>query len=234
MKKKINKFLLKKKLKNIADLPGAKLDVSYPTISDNIRGYIARGKYEAEERELIFEHLSEQDIVLEVGAGMGYISCVCASILKDKDRLYAYEANPKLAEIIEQNKRLNNVEFHSRNALLGTFDGKVDFYIPEDFWGASMKPLPNARRVEIDVQHIDKAMSEIQPSFLIMDIEGGEVDVLPSMNLSSVNTICLEVHPHKTELEQIRKMFSFLLSEGFMFEINKFDLVYLFKRVAKA
>ncbi|WP_419798411.1 MAG: FkbM family methyltransferase [Terasakiella sp.] len=232
MKKRLNKFLLKHKLKTVAELPGAKLDVSNPTISDNIRGYIARGKYEAEERELIFATLTPQDTVLEIGAGMGYVSCVCAGILKDKDRLYSYEANPKLIEIIEHNRKINGVDFHVRNALLGAFDGKADFYIPDDFWGASLSPIADAQRVEIEVHNIKKAMDEIQPTYLIMDIEGAEVNVLPSMDLSSVQTICLEVHPFNTGMEAVRKMFSYLLNEGFMFEMNKFDLVYLFKRTA--
>jgi len=232
MKRRLNKFLLKQKLKTIAELPGAKLDVSNPTISDNIRGYIARGKYEAEEHHLITRSLSKDDTVLEVGAGMGYISCVCAGILGNKDRLYVYEANPKLIDIINKNKSLNNVDFHTRNALLGSEDGEADFYIPQDFWGASLNPLPNAEKVKIEVEAISKAMEEIKPTYLVMDIEGAEVHVLPTMDLSSVNTICLEVHPHKTENEEIRKMFKFLMDQDFMFEMNKFDLVYLFKRTA--
>ncbi len=230
IKRRLDKFLIRNKLKLTANLPGAKLDISNPTISDTIRGYIARNKYEAEEYNLISTSLKPEDVVLEVGAGMGYISCICGKILNDSRNLHVYEANPKLIEIIDTNKRLNGLNFHTYNALLGSYNGKSDFYIPDDFWAASMVPLNNAEKFEIDVVNIVDVMNKIKPSYLVMDIEGAEVDVLPSMDLSDIHTICLEVHPHKAQPERIRNMFSFLLDQGFMFDFNKYDLVFLFRK----
>lgn len=229
--RKLRKFLIKNQWMKTAQLPGARIDVSSDVISDAVRGYIARGKYEAEEHQIISRTLTKEDVVMEIGAGIGYISCVCASILQDKDRLHVYEANPRIIDIIRHNMSLNNVDFHLNNQLLGFENGKADFYIPKDFWSASMNYLEGAEKVVIDVVDANEKLLEIKPTYLIMDIEGAEVHVLPKMDLSSVNTICLEVHPHKTSMPLIHQMFQYLLDNGFMFEMNKFDLVYLFKRV---
>ncbi len=62
---------------------------------------------------------------------------------------------------------------------------------------------------------IDVVLAELRPNVLIVDIEGAEVEVLADCDLSTVELIIIEMHPHVVGPEPIERLRARFLKEGF-------------------
>lgn len=215
MIRKIRRFLVNAGLMKTVQLPGAKVSVDERHISKHVRGFIAANKYERDEFAIVSKTLKADDRVMEVGAGIGYLACYCASVIRDASRLHCFEANPNLIPLIENNRALNGVEFTLHNALIGEGGGTATLYVPEDFWSASLAPREDAEALTVPMADAQETLQALSPTYLIMDIEGGEVDLLPQLDLSSVQQICVEVHPEKTGQGAIDELLARLSEAGF-------------------
>jgi hypothetical protein len=72
-----------------------------------MRGRFAFDTYELPERELIRKYLPSNARVLELGGGIGVVSCLTNSLLRDKHAHVVVEANPLLIPFLESNRDLN-------------------------------------------------------------------------------------------------------------------------------
>jgi hypothetical protein len=71
----------------------------------------------------------------------------------------------------------------------------LPFYCRHDFWASSLDPAEAYERA-VDVPSLDLAalVDTYKPRVLIMDIEGGELDLMRIDALPHVRAIVLEVH----------------------------------------
>ncbi|MEL6701838.1 MAG: rRNA adenine N-6-methyltransferase family protein, partial [Pseudomonadota bacterium] len=79
--------------------------VASPRIYDRIR----EGMYENTEAKCARRRIVEGDRVLELGAGLGYVTTICARRAGAQNVL-SVEADPTMVEIIRGNLALNSVE----------------------------------------------------------------------------------------------------------------------------
>lgn len=76
---------------------------------------------------------------------------------------------------------------------------------------------------------IDKLVTAHNPSVLLMDVEGSEVELLPACNMSNVKTIIVEMHPHIVGPETISALSDRVQSQGFTLADTRHK-TYLFNR----
>jgi len=90
------------------------------TIHSRLR--ILRGSFRDElpEQRMSVRYLCGNEKVLELGSNIGRNSMVIASILNDSSNLVTLESDPKSIYILQQNKQINNMNFHIENAALST------------------------------------------------------------------------------------------------------------------
>lgn len=67
---------------------------------------------ERPEQELADKYIKETDIVLELGARFGSVSCVIESKLNDGKNLVVVEPDEKVWDALETNRKKNQCEFH--------------------------------------------------------------------------------------------------------------------------
>jgi FkbM family methyltransferase len=67
---------------------------------------------EKEEQDLAKEYIQQNDIVFELGARYGSVSCVINSKLNCKTNQVVVEPDERVWEALEQNKKVNNCEFN--------------------------------------------------------------------------------------------------------------------------
>lgn len=216
------------------EVAGIALPLKHPLITPRIRRDIYFGDYERKELEIIERRLDADDIVMEIGAGIGFLSAYCARILGNK-RVFSYEANPALLEIIKQVHARNGVRPHVTQALLGDGDGERDFFVEPDFWASSlMRRSPEARRVRIRQMDFNSELRRVAPTFLIVDVEGGEYDLLHRADLSGVGKLCLEVHPDVLGHMRISRLFAALVGSGLAldFSLMRKHVFYFFREAA--
>ena len=198
----------------VVEIEGIKVPVGRH-MNEVIQNFVYSGEYEKPELELVKSHLLPNDIVMEVGAGVGLVSSYCAKEI-GSERVFAYEANPVLEQHIRNTYKLNNVAPTLEICLIGEQIGEQIFYAADAFWiSSAIQPEGQAKAIKVPVKSFNQEVRRINPSFLIMDIEGGEYEILNSPDLHNIQKIVIELHDHIIGNEKVEFVLSQLLQAGF-------------------
>ena len=174
-----------------------------------IQSAIINGTYERSEAKLVQEHISPEDIVVDIGGGIGCIGCLAAKKAY-LGSVFAIEANPEIASHYSANIQLNNIKNATViNAVLSDADGVCDFYVSHDFWASSLTPCKNLKKkIIVPKLKAESFIQKIKPTVILLDIEGGEFDLLANpvfKNFDSPLKLICEIHrpPKKEEYTKI-------------------------------
>jgi len=212
-------------------LHNVKINIDHPNIPRDLRRYFYKGEYEAQEITILDKILNEDDVVMEIGAGIGFLSAYCAKKVGD-DQVYSYEANPKMIGKIEETFRLNDVSPHLNNLLLSSSNGEIEFYSENSFWSSSVyKRTDNSELITVKCRNVNEEISKVKPSILVVDIEGGEETLVPLLELSSVRALIIEIHPHIIGDRMASEIVGAIIKKGFCINMHKTEgIVYLFEK----
>jgi FkbM family methyltransferase len=168
------------------------LDESTP---ESVRQLLYSERYERGEVRGILASLEPHDRVLEMGAGIGYVSTLCARRI-GSDRVVSVEANPELLPVIRRTYLLNGVAPLLLHGLMGGGGGTATFHA-EDHFPSSSQQQRSTTALPVDVPRLDAArtLDELRPTFVVMDIEGGEAELVPLLDWRGVRKLALEIHP---------------------------------------
>lgn len=170
-------------------------------ISGRVRRALRRGNYEKTEADAVRPHVTREDVVLELGGGIGFMSTLMARNCRAA-HVHVYEANPALIPYMAQVHALNevdNVTVH--NAVVGPKKGKATFYQRANMLTSSLEEAPAKvsepviATHEIAVENINTVWNRIKPSVLVCDIEGGEAGLFDKAKLTGLRLAVIEVHP---------------------------------------
>lgn len=188
----------------------------HPGMGSAAVAYMLDGRYERPERRILEHALTNSDRVLELGTGVGYLSALCARKIGN-DRVVTFEANPLLRPLIEETYAINNVSPRVEFCMLGEESGETDFYVSNEFWSSSTisRRKKRDRCIKIPVRALNEALSSYRPNFLVIDIEGGEKDLIRYMNLDGVDKVCIELHPWVIGKESESEVRGFFEAHGF-------------------
>ena len=171
--------------------------------------------------------------VLELGAFLGVVSCVLNKKPLRPERHVAVEGNPRIIDILARNKELNGCRFQIEKCVISHRSSE------EFFLGASIvlsgmdreegQPLQVAGRSITDLE----AKYGFQFDFLLMDIEGGEFDILSNQRefLARCLGLVVEKHPQVLGQERIQQYEEGLRDLGFT-KIKSVESVDYFHRAA--
>ena len=153
--------------------------------------------YEAEERKYLKEYLPEDATVLELGSCLGIVSCLTNRLLKNKSNHVVMEANPLLIDSIRKNRDHNNCLFDIESGMI-SHSKENEFYIHDLIVGGSSK-RKTGRKIIVNGMTIQDLEDKYNLKFdtLVMDIEGGELDLLENHPafFHNFKMIFMEVHP---------------------------------------
>ena len=181
-------------------------------ISDRLAKRLERGTYEQREATAVRQVLRRGDRVLELGGGIGYISSLIARS-RPPAEYHVYEGNPQLVPYIRRVHMLNGLNgITVHNTLLSTKSKATkQFYLRENFLASSMDqssdPDTIIDKVRVPQRPIAEVIEELQPDFLVCDIEGAEVDLLPCADLSCLRAAVVELHPQWTGQDGVQTVF---------------------------
>lgn len=176
------------------ELDGLRIPLG-PHLSGEVLDQLARGRYERAERAALRAKLRPDDVVMELGSGIGVLSAYCARVVGSSN-VFTFEANPALEVPIRALYRENDVSPTLEICMLGDRHGEERLYVHNAFWASSTAiSQASSSTVTVPVRPFDEAMHEVSPTFLVIDIEGGELGLLPALRLDGVRTVVLELHP---------------------------------------
>lgn len=163
-------------------------------MSPRVERALSRGGYEREELRLIGEVLLPEDIVLEVGAGLGLVSTYCAKRV-GSSRVFAYEADPELEPCIRETYELNGVNPTLEMCAVGGQAGRVTLFRDKHFVSSSVvRRRVGAKPIEVPGKALSYIVEKVRPTVLIVDAEGAEREMFEGAQLEGVTRIVLELH----------------------------------------
>ena len=202
-------------------IDGVKIAISSTRMSKRMLSVIREGYYERDEVSLLPPILQEGERIVELGGGLGYVSAV-AALSKKVEQITVYEANPDLIPLIERTHELNGVKSKIVNAVVMPTADKpsIPFYVREDFWASSLSPEPWGydKIVDVPVVTFDEMLRETNPTMLIVDIEGGEVDLFNNVKLTGLRKIFMEVHQGVVGRAGMLRLFEFMSHRDFHYD----------------
>lgn len=199
-----------------------KLPYDKNIISFNIKKAIENGSYEGKEAREIDRIVQQGERILEVGAGLGFISSIASK--NDKvESVMAIEANPNLISYIKNVHKINNTKnIEVINGILSnsTKERATNFYIRNDFWASSLSPKPEnfIKTVTVPVYSLSEIIESYRPTLIICDIEGGELDLFKNANLEGVEKVFVEIHQKVLGRMNIKKLFDSFSARDFHYD----------------
>lgn len=194
-------------------LEGIKIEVS-PNFSKLIKQSLYGLRYEYWELRLLPYILEPNDVVMEIGTGLGLLSAYCARKI-GSHRVFTYEGNPEQEPYIRRTYDLNEVSPTLEICLIGKENSVESFYITEDFWDASTVAIDGSKQITVPVKAVNEVILQHNPSLLIVDIEGGEYDLFQSIKLHNIKKILIELHGGTIGQDKVDFVKQKLLDAGF-------------------
>lgn len=187
-----------------------------------------KNRQDAFEIKLLEKYVHRGDVVLDIGANIGYYALILAKLVGEKGRVHCFEPDKKNFRHLENatahvgNISINNCAAGPKTELLKIYTSKnlnVDHrtYKPEEF----------DQEIEIDAVSMDDYMLKKYPAeggrvdFIKMDIQGFEMQAIQGMlSILEKNTdikIISEFWPYglKKAGNSVTDYFRFLTEQGF-------------------
>jgi FkbM family methyltransferase len=199
---------------------GVTFPTDLPPMIPRIRRVLAANEYEEKETKAALRVVRRGDKVVELGAGMGYMSSIVAVNCAPSE-VHAFEANPGLIPCIRRvhsENGIGNATVH--HALLGDAAGEATFYVRKIFVASSLLPEPAddvTHTATVPVLPARETIAKIDPDILICDIEGAELDVLPMLDLSRLRGAIVELHPQYIGLKGVQVVFDAMNAAGLVY-----------------
>jgi FkbM family methyltransferase len=195
-------------------IDGVLIDTRADVTPRSIRTALFKGTYEAPERQLVGALIEPTDRVLEIGAGIGMVSLLCAKICGPENVL-SYEANGTVEPIIRNNYALNGWSPNLRMKAITTDGSDVTFYVDSNVISSSLLDRKKGGPVTVRSDSLKEAIADFSPSVIVMDVEGAEIDLLKKTSLDDVSKIIVELHPHIVGEAAVDSLRDHLRRQGF-------------------
>jgi FkbM family methyltransferase len=170
--------------------------------------------------------ISSDDVVLEIGANIGYYVLINSQICH---RVYAVEPHPTNFEELKYNIHANlckNVELYQ--LAFGEKKCKQLMYCSEKAnWHSFRPPIKKEKVIEVQMDTADNFLQDkLKPSYARMDVEGFELNVLKGMKktLPNLKRLFIELHSDMIPLKETREVIDIITESGMIPElIVKYD-----------
>ena len=179
--KKINCFLIKMLKTNYVIIGGIKF---YLDEQDSLR-LSTRGYYEPAVLEIIKRELKEGDVLVEIGAHLGYYTLILSKLVGPAGKIYAFEPDPNNFTLLKKNLEVNQIKnvVLERKAVSNR-NGKMLFYPGKErsTHGSLIKgEYACGNPIEVDGLRLDDYPFKEKINLIKMDIEGEEFRALEGM-----------------------------------------------------
>ena len=206
IKRKLVYILLKIKNRDgfyLKDIQGSKMllnigdkGISNELLFNDIRE-VAATKY-------MYNVAKKGDIILDIGANIGYYALLESRLVGDKGKVYAIEPEPRNIDLLKRNVSINdykNIEiFHS---AVGDKNGTEKLYVSSKSNWHSMVTFDEQgteETIDVNILTVDTFLKDKEyPALIRMDVEGYEYNIIKGMKDTLTKEkplkLFIEIHP---------------------------------------
>lgn len=155
--------------------------------SDHFQATMMLGTYDEDTRSAVRKFAAPDSIVMDVGAHFGYISLEAGLAVGRAGEVHAFECDPRLVGRLERHIRLNRMPWiRAFPFAVSRITETVDLLLPQQLGWATLRGdthLTVTQKARVSSVSIDDhvARTGVDParvSFMKVDVEGAEMDVL--------------------------------------------------------
>lgn len=136
---------------------------------------IFKRRQDKHEIELLNKYIKKGDVVLDIGANIGFYTKILSELVGDMGKVYAFEPDKtNFSHLINNTKNLSNVEFI--NKAVSNKTGKITLY-QSDLLNVDHKTYATkdyTSKTEIDCIAVDDIIPNKKVDFIKIDIQGYE------------------------------------------------------------
>jgi FkbM family methyltransferase len=180
--------------------------------------------YEQDERQLTEKMLLPSDRVLEVGTAIGVLSMTAATCTAPAQVL-TFDGNPAIIEDAKRNFSYNGlIGINARAGILKNrkqiepSEKQVKFVVSGNFWSSRLGQTAAGKKatvIDTPVLCLEDEIASHHANVLIVDIEGGEIELLCGADLPGIRLIILEKHARTAGDAATKAMIKGLIAQGF-------------------
>lgn len=176
--------------------------------------------FEYFERSVMKKHIKKGDIVLDIGANIGFYTVLFSKWVGETGRVYAFEPDKTNFKILKLNVKKNNCKnVILYNLAVYSKNKTLNFYLSPKLGEHSLIPEFYTKITKVKVATVD-SLIKTKIDFIKMDIEGSEAHALKGMKklieMNNEMKMFLEYSPYlirrsglkpKSFLKQLEKDF---------------------------
>jgi FkbM family methyltransferase len=174
----IRNYIAKKARPSSVQVAGLQL------VTDPVLGMgMEDGVYEVGTSDALLSAIKEGDAVINIGADIGYYTCIAARKVGPKGSVYAFEPNPESFERLKQNVEQN----HCDNVKLFPYavadkKGTLSFYPNGPFSTLGFDRFHDRGKViTVETVRLDDMFGDAAVAMIFIDAEGSEMKILRGM-----------------------------------------------------
>ena len=164
--------------------------------SDSLR-LSTNGVFEPYTTQVIKQNISSDDIVIDIGANIGYFTLIMAKCIRENGKVFSFEPEPKNFELLKKNVEINNYSnVILEKKAIGDKTGMAKLYLADRksnlfasgmhriFQSDLVSQIPDP--ISINIIKLDDYLQDLKfikkIRLIKIDVEGAEFDVLKGMN----------------------------------------------------
>ena len=158
-------------------------------------------QYENRVCKATLRFLSSGAVCADVGAHIGFFTLLMAKIVGPTGKVYAFEAFPENAKLLQSNVKLNTYEERvvvENKAVGSTTAEEIDLYLGPSSFESSLMLNQSGDSITVPGISLGDYFSDVEKlDFVKMDIEGAESQAIPAMREQLIRlkpTVLLEIH----------------------------------------
>ncbi|GAA6208090.1 hypothetical protein NBRC116601_13830 [Cognatishimia sp. WU-CL00825] len=208
---------------SVHNLAGVRLELPDWLQGTAIEEKILAGEYEGSEAHAARQRIRPGMRVLEIGAGLGFVSAICAQTA-GAENVISVEANPQMLAPLQNN--LNQNELGEVKVIHGAVVGDayrdlvVNFRAGALFWGGSVldEGQSHTDMVSVPALPIGALLEMHRPRFVMLDVEGGEAALFSTPWPKYVRFVVLELHPRKYAPATVKQIVDCMSASGLTYD----------------
>jgi FkbM family methyltransferase len=179
----IYNFVVTRFKQGVAQVQGHKMFLD----SNDTLALSTRGIYEPLTTNLFRKEINKGDIVLDIGAHIGYYTLISAGLVGEEGKVFAFEPAPDNFALLRKNIGINGYKnvVVSQKAVSNKCSRTKLFLNEHDTGSDSIcEPADAGKSVEVDVTTLDEFFRDYDGNinFIKMDVEGAEPAVIEGMS----------------------------------------------------
>lgn len=207
---------------------GIRLNIDPSTDYGVERSLHETGTYEEGIIQFMKKHLNPGDIFVDVGANIGWLTCIAAQLVKEKGKVLAFEAHPETVHLLQENIMLNgfkNIDVFPY--ALGNSNGEIELFdSPEQNRGGASAIFQSDVVHLVPTKKLDGLLPHnLVPKMIKIDVEGFEPEVIEGAMKTlrqHLPLIVLELTWRTPEHTQRSQALIQLLTAGIGYRMHRF------------